>query len=160
MKCRVCGYSLEGLSTRVCPECSTTFDPADPLTLAPTDRERFWNKPEFYATVSAAVPWTLLVSTHGMLVTARMVLGRWPNRMGMDDPKGIQGLWPLHVVAFIAFLALMPSAFTTMVSAIAIVAKRGMSTGLKWALWLIASWVVAWTILRQDPAQAFVWFMD
>ena len=128
--------------------------------MAPTGRERFWNKPEFYAIVSAVVPWALVLSIHGMLATARIVLGRWPNRMGMDDPKGIPGLWPLHAIAFVAFLALLPSAFTSMISAIAIAAKRGMAAGLKWTLWLIASWVVAWTVLRQDPAQAFVWFMD
>ncbi len=160
MKCRDCGYSLEGLSARVCPECSAAFDPADPLTMAPTGRERFWNKPEFYAVVSAVVPWSLVLSIHGMLATARMVLGRWPNRMGMDDPKGIPGLSPMHFVAMVALIALIPAAFVSMLSALAIEAKRGKGAGLRWLLWLIASWVVAWTILRQDPAQAFVWFMD
>lgn len=160
MKCRDCGYSLVGLDARVCPECSAAFDPANPLTMAPTGRERIWYRPEFYALVSAAVPWTLLLSLYGMLVTARIVLGRWPNRMGMDDPKEIPGLLPFVVVAWMTFLTLMPSAFATMIAAIVIAAKRGIGPGLKWSLWLIASWVIAWTILRQDPARVFVWFMD
>lgn len=37
-RCRRCRYALRGLDSRLCPECGTSFDPADPST---------WWKPRF-----------------------------------------------------------------------------------------------------------------
>jgi len=34
MQCSGCGYRLEGLTARVCPECAHPFDPADPATFS------------------------------------------------------------------------------------------------------------------------------
>lgn len=47
MYCRRCDYPLEGLDSRVCPECGRGFDPADRLTFRP---DWHWPEVEIFST--------------------------------------------------------------------------------------------------------------
>jgi hypothetical protein len=41
-RCRECGYALRALTEPRCPECGTTFDPADPRTMRTPDGAPSW----------------------------------------------------------------------------------------------------------------------
>jgi hypothetical protein len=99
MYCRKCEYPLRGITARACPECATSFDPADPGTTLRSPRSAtpwmrrlrhaLWivNLPVAVNTLAAVACW----------VIATIQLGRTPQT-SMDDPKGLAlgpfvGVW-------------------------------------------------------------------
>lgn len=66
MRCRECHYALEGLDSKVCPECGTGFDPNNPstYTLRPAfDRWAYWRPGVILLLIVGAITVLFSVST-------------------------------------------------------------------------------------------------
>lgn len=158
--CRTCGYSLYGLTERSCPECSTPFNPSDPSTFH-TGAERAQRKKLLaLSCVAAAPPWLTLIGGHAALMIARLSLGRWPNRMGADDPGSIHWVALPILVFAVGWLLLIPGLIASIGVVTAVASSLGVRAAVRRFLVLLLSWLVALTLVRLDPAQVGVWIMD
>lgn len=110
MRCPGCEYDLEGCprweagdGERVtCPECGAVVDPA--AAPAGSGRESTARMLFWIAGVLALTPLAAHAMAHLALIVARVELGRWPHRMGRDDPKGIDAAEPFMSLAFLLLL--------------------------------------------------------
>lgn len=163
MYCRGCGYSLIGLGARACPECGLGFDPADPgsyevcwppIWMSRTERATLW--------ILAGWPMLSVAWLHLTLVVARLVLGRWPGRGGMDDPLGIPVVRSMYFVGA-AILILIPG---TLLVLLVLVGRAALSQNLRVrktlpTFWLPALlWLLGVLLLKLDPARVVEWFGD
>lgn len=95
MKCLDCQYDLSAITSNKCPECGRVFDKHDPMTF--DAREPGWLGKivdRFVFSIFAAASSCALLHIfvgYVALIAARFDLGRWPHRMGRDDPKFING---------------------------------------------------------------------
>lgn len=154
MDCPHCGYDVHGLRRPTCPECGSEFDPGalgkdrDPAI----SRSVVW-----FSAVSVGWPFVIQAWAHFMLVAARVQLGRWPHRWGMDDPEGIPFVNIMLGVLAAMYLVTVPLMIAGVVGLLSGAVYRRRLT-----LWLIAaviaSWAAAWLI--GDRAEAWVWIMD
>lgn len=172
MRCLGCEYDLRGLSSGCCPECGQLFNPADPATYR---SEAFFGsrvpKPLalVFAVASAFVPALEILTGHLALVIARLALGRWPDRMGADDPKYINSavgflnsLWMLLTVM------LLPSLLAWIVFSVVVMmpirddesASRLIVLRKPIILLTFCVWLAAMTIIMIDPARVGVWMLD
>lgn len=157
--CPLCGHGLTPGMER-CSECATPrTDFASLMTRGRQDR-----RIALVAFSLAASPWVTQAWLLGMLVVARLELGRWPIRSGADDPKGIPIVSGMMTVGAILLLALPALALATLMLLLLLAARRakGPRIGSVWipAGLAIAGWFAGFTLLRLDPAQALYWFMD
>jgi hypothetical protein len=136
------------------------FDPSDPTTYRVRDDRALRRWLSWVAIASAAPPWIMLVCGHASLVVARLMLGRWPHRMGRDDPKGIPGIMIPTAVFAIGVLLLLPGLMASFGVVIAMLRVCGKRDGLKWFLVMLCAWIAAILLIRLDPAQVGVWMMD
>lgn len=116
------------------------------------------------AVACAAWPWVLEAMLLVLLCIARLELGRWPHRMGMDDPKGIEvvGLFMAPVYLWMMAMPLMALATVLLLAMLGVRRGLGPRIGRVWPLVVLAAgmWVVGFVLVRWDPAEALVWFMD
>jgi hypothetical protein len=163
--CLNCGYKLDGLNAGACPECAFPFDPGDPRTYTsgpwPQRARRWWR-----IALVAGSGWLLgmVLLINGLLVVARVVLGRWPARYGADDPKGIPIVGVLHDGILLLGL-LFPVAVIASLGAL-VTAPHPVLGPRPWRRAAIAIagsaglWTAGYVLARLDPAHAGVWFMD
>jgi hypothetical protein len=161
--CKACEYDLAGLGAGPCPECGRVFDPAEARTFnSRPRRERDARAFAIGAVCIAGLAWVPVVLIHVCLVVARLRLGRWPHRMGLDDPKEMLAgvLEGLYLTAGWSILLIGVAILGTPV----MLALVGVSRG--WRLLLVVGpltlVIIAGAIAlgRWDPAQAVTWFMD
>ena len=162
MYCRTCRYDLRGLDAVTCPECGAAFDPRDPETYFKTRHERpasFWFA--LVCLLGCAGPFIELGLIHLALVAARVSLGRWPQRFGMDDPKDLTGIGAAaYYLASLGFF-LVPMSLAFVLVGVTMYAVRGHARrGVMFIVVAAVSWAAAIVIARMDPARAMVWFMD
>jgi hypothetical protein len=94
-QCRVCGYSLKGLTERRCPECGTTFDPDDPRTMV------VFEPPMLVRFVSRKISvWTFfpVFLAGGAYVLAGFVLRNALMRDVLAVPLALIGVGTLYMV--------------------------------------------------------------
>lgn len=105
----------------------------------------------------AGAVWCLLT-----LAVARLQLGRWTNRGGMDDPKGIPVVSEMATLSCTWFLWVPLSGLLVLRISISDLDDR--RTGSQPPLWrslvTIGLWCVGLLVLLADPARTFVWFAD
>lgn len=164
MRCPSCRYELAGCPRReaggrelvTCPECGRNVDPAE------CETERDYSGPALgvVAFVLSAAPLAAHAMGYVILVAARLELGRWPRRTGLDDPTELDSVWPLMIVSF--FLILMAGAGPVMWPALLL----GMGLARDW-VWLrralvapVVIWCIGVLLMRWDPAEVWVWLMD
>lgn len=160
MYCRSCHYDLRTLPAGCCPECAAAFDPADVATWSVHPFARGDRAFVLVQVTAAAMMLWFPLLVHVMLVAARLSLGRWPNRMGGDDPKDVAGLGALYALAVLSMLALTPVGAATTLITPCLAAATGRWRVI-WKLVLIG--LFGWAslgVMRWDPAQAVVWFFD
>jgi hypothetical protein len=104
------------------------------------------------------LPIALHLWLHMTLIVARLQLGRWPHRWGMDDPKYIPIVAELHTPLYLLLL------FVTPVFPILVICTLAGALLRDWRLGLLMLWisVVVWGGLYVigDPAEVWVWFFD
>jgi hypothetical protein len=109
--------------------------------------------------VAIAWPWIIHGLAHVALLVARVSLGRWPHRFGMDDPKGIPAVMVVLGPAGIMMLLWPVSLVGVLVLSLA---RRGGvwrvlgRLGVGFAVWSAAFVAIRWL----DVAQVWVWIMD
>ena len=94
---------------------------------------------------------------HFMLVVARLVLGRWPHRMGRDDPKYIEIVGGMLWIGSIALMA-MPLMVLWGVVGLMMFLMHNRRAGLCRIGFVLLAWTVM--VLMGDRAQVGVLFMD
>jgi len=161
MYCRACGYKLVGLPAGPCPECAAPFDPAVPASFRATERP-LW--PRWFAAACVLVctgPLAHIALIHLALVGARITLGRWPNRMGADDPHDLTGLgFVLYCIAMFSIVLMPASLGAGVIGLVAALRSRNTALGPLIFVTLLASWFLTMLMALLDPAQAIVWFRD
>lgn len=157
MLCRGCGYSLKGLDRNCCPECARAFDASDPSTFDAKNHS-IWRR---HALVLLAPPWLAVIGGHAALVLARLQLGRWPHRGGLDDPKYIPGVMYFGWVWFAGLILTFPCLVVTIVAIFrprpryTLCANRELST-----LLIGVAWTGGLTLLFADFARVGSWLLD
>lgn len=117
MKCLECQYDLSAITSNKCPECGRAFDRGDSDSyfgkkhVSKRLRQDKTANVAMLGSVIASAAHTSLV--YAALLIARLKLGRWPNRYGMDDPKdiswttyGLQVFWMYTWWVLLASIAL------------------------------------------------------
>lgn len=159
MRCAACGYELRGLKNCICPECGREFDPAQ-LAAEEAAGHAGPDRVTLVAYfVSASWPLLLLGWLHLMLLMARLVLGRWPHRYGLDDPKHVAVVGEMHMCGCLS-LMLLPIMFIVMVASWVRLAYSAPLLAAVLAPLAVGSWVafVVWPLM--DPGEVWVWFWD
>lgn len=115
---------------------------------------------------AGAVPLTANAFAMAALLTARISLGRWPDRGGMDDPGHVPWVDPVSYPAYLLVLMTIPAGIVMSVISLILlarsdsprkplIARREMPVMIALALWLMG---VALT--RTDPAEVWQWLWD
>lgn len=169
MHCRGCGYRLIGLDRAQCPECSRAFDSMNPASFSARPLGWLKGAPEqrwFVGLFTAAALSTVLLQLFVLILfcAACLVLGRWPHRWGMDDPKHITVVKHFHVLLYL----LLPFTFIAAPMFLAVLPWTIRPVGLerRWifapALTLagFAIWGLGFILIRVDPGQVWTWIMD
>jgi len=160
MRCLSCDYDLSASLAGPCPECGRLFDSANPATYRNEAARDTLTKPLLWMNFALALsPVLTAAMLHLCLVGARVSLGRWPHRWGLDDPKGIDGIQPLLWGTYVAMLA-MPPSFAIGLLLLAFLVALHRRHALRAALVFVALWATGLAILGWDPAGAGLWFMD
>jgi hypothetical protein len=92
-----------------------------------------------------------------MLLAARVQLGRWPCRLGPDDPKDIPVVGEMHMVAVVGLLA-MPFLVLAGVAGLLFILWHDPIRGLALIALIALLWLGLWAL--GDPTQVWVWFLD
>jgi predicted amidophosphoribosyltransferase len=94
--CIRCGYRLDGIESRRCPECGDPFDPADPLTFVvqiadPVVLVNTTAAAEAQSALAkidaAGIPATIEHTAPGLIEPARSVV--WVDRTDLDRAKSV-----------------------------------------------------------------------
>jgi hypothetical protein len=158
MFCKNCLYALRGLPAGPCPECATPFDPSQPATYSQTPR-RLVPALIHLEVAAFAVAGAFPILVHALFVLARLTLGHWPHRLGMNDPKSMPIVKWFHLpVALTIPLSFVGAALLVLVLLAAGVKGRWIAC-LR-ILTFLGFAAAAWYIAIIDPAQAVKWFMD
>lgn len=175
MKCLECQYDLSAITSSKCPECGRAFDKQDPMSVDLQQPGRFGKLVDrfVYSIFAAASTCALLHIFVGYvaLVAARIDLGRWPHRMGRDDPKFISGFVSAMQLGWI-ILGLLAAVLLSISFVLSFVAlfrlsrcydqlsrqKRRERLMILGATALIETCFVVHHNL--DPAQISVWMLD
>lgn len=104
----------------------------------------------------------LLANVFGFaaLLIARLSLGRWPHRGGMDDPSYINGVSPF---AFLS-LAFVILSWLSLIAALILMgfleAHVSRKRIIRDAVITLGLWAIGTSLIQSDPAQVFVWLWD
>lgn len=158
MLCLGCGYSLQGLDRNSCPECARAFDPSDPTTFD-VKSSSIWRRHALL--VLLAPPWIAVIGGHSALVMARLQLGRWPHRDGLDDPKYIPGVMYFGWVWFAGLVLTFPCLVATVVAVFGPRPRYSLCASRELSVLLIGiAWAAALILLFADFARVGVWLLD
>lgn len=158
MLCRGCGYSLMELQARTCPECGREFDPADPASYVTAKNVRIRTKKlAIVAIVGGATPLLLTSWLYLSYLVGRIVLGRWPETTGFDDPQNILVVKWMQLIAFFGVL-LWPVPLILGLGALITVFFRSTRLGMWCAVAVAASWGVA--ALLSKWIDVWGWLLD
>jgi hypothetical protein len=80
--------------------------------------------------------------------------------MGRDDPKYIDGIWPLVALWSAGVLLMIPGLLASVVIVLWAGRRHGLRSGVGAFLAMVIAWVVAITMIRWDPARVGVWMLD
>lgn len=159
VNCAKCDYDLSGLEEPIrCPECGAR-------DRRPAPDAAWWRRLERAGLIAALFPLLLPVVLHVMLLLARMELGRWPHRFGRDDPKFIPVVGQLHSLVIILTL-LLPIALLVGVVFIpglyvrAMIQRTSYGPPTRAFLLSLVAWGLLVVLVRFDPADVIVWFLD
>ncbi len=162
MECLGCRYDLSGLTEPRCPECGRAFDRSDPSTFAPAAARRASaHRMVWLAGWIGCGPLGFVALMHLALVAARLELGRWPHRWGMDDPKELAGIGgTVYAIAQFGFL-LIPLSLAGLGWPVAVLVwRRRWAHAVLAVLAFAGAWCVGFAFARWDPVDAGVWFFD
>lgn len=157
--CTRCHYDLRDLPAGPCPECGRDFDPADERTYitGPDARAARWlNRACLTVTMLPLFCWLMMQVTW---LLAMLSLGHRP-RPSIDDPKDIAAITPFYWATLI-LLILMPLA----IGGLLVLPLSALSQH-RWRRMALPmcvgglSIVLGVTLLRWDPFDVSVWFMD
>lgn len=155
--CPCCGYQV-GTTASVCPECGT---PRERFAAMQRSRRRHaWLRG--IALLLAAWPLFLQATLLALLCLARLQLGRWPNRVGADDPKGIPVVGVLVWPVLMMIVALIPAGMISLGLLGYLTMRRGEAGPGIARVWLVAAALAAlgFALLILDPARAGEWLLD
>lgn len=164
MYCLRCAYKLEGLEEHRCPECGLVFDPDDAQTfdavLGHRSRDHLAKWFEWTMIATAAMPVIANIFAYVKLFGARIWLGYWPHRTGVDDPSSIQGIRLLSTCSQYLVLLSLPATVCAVMCGVALLACRAWKRAARG--WLIA--LVLWTsgsaMFHYDPHWVWSWIFD
>ena len=175
--CPACGYTVGDGAIERCPECgaATASFASIIAQRKETGRRRLrW-------CVYACASWPLIcgIAVNGLMCLARLALGRWPQRFGMDDPKGIPVVQELSTPVLLMFILIPVTAVAGLVLWVTLMyvtfrrpdLSATSPSGLgapgrshERALWSaaigISLWIGGIVLLRTDPTEAFMWLLD
>lgn len=157
--CKRCQYDLAGLAAGPCPECEQPFDPSDAATFDRIPHGEGVRQSLTKVWIAAAIwPWVVNALAHVLLLVARLELGRWPHRFGMDDPKSIPWVRLLVYPLTLTFLFLWPSGVVLCLCSCLVRGRWQRVASLVLISWTI--WLTGYIMMNLDPAQVWVWIMD
>jgi hypothetical protein len=157
--CIRCRYDLRDLPAGPCPECGQRFDPADARTYL-TSSEASASRWLFGLSLAAALlPLLCWLSLHLTWLVAILALGHQP-RPSIDDPKDIAAIVPFYWLTLILMM-LSPLAIggLLLLPLSALSRHQWRRIALRACLAVFAI-VLGVALLRWDPVNAGVWFMD
>jgi hypothetical protein len=164
MYCLGCSYALVGLEESRCPECGRVFDPADLTTYSAKPdggkRARDAKWVERVLISAGLVPLCANAMGFVALIGARVHLGRWPHRMGWDDPKDLGWVYELTLLSMLLLVASFPALLLVIMLSIYLAATGVWERLLRGGLIAISVWVCGFVLLRFDPAQVWLWMFD
>lgn len=161
MYCLTCRYELADLEQPVCPECGHAFDPADPRTFdVRPNAQRLGRLLERLILATASIPLLANAFAYTALIAARWSLGRWPNRLGAEDPKDIVGAYWLTIVAMLLFVGSLPALIGYAGCAIRMCVLRPGARSMLIGLAGAALWAAGFMLARWDGADVWMWIMD
>ena len=164
MYCLGCEYELTGLEGSCCPECGRRFNADDPATFLSERRSRRCDRRarlfELALIATSTTPLVANLMAHAALVAARVSLGRWPHRFGMDDPKGVDGIGLFYGLAMLALLASPVAALVGLLMASLLAVDRAWLRLVRGGLIAAGLWGMGFALARGDPAQVWVWLFD
>ncbi len=157
MECLSCRYELSGLPAGNCPECGRSFDPKDRTTVGPEIESRVGPWKVVLAIAAFGWPMVMTLLALGCQLVARMVLGRWPNTSGADDPKAIPVVGSLYIAWLVSVLLTVPIVAAGLVG-IGWIAARRWRLGLLSFFAGVACWFLAIALNRLT--EVGTWMMD
>ncbi len=165
MYCDGCGYALRGLGAGLCPECGRGFDPEDPGTFSllahVVHREKRARRLEIALVAVGLAPLIANVFGFAAFLIARVSLGRWPYRMGRDDPySDVPGIRLLVTGAILLIVLTFPALVAGMLILIAMISQRAWRRIVRGGLIAGALWSLGFMLSRWDPADVWMWLFD
>jgi len=145
-------------TSQVCPECGAADWGVRPDVFT-------WTPAQKLSLLLACLPMLWFAYLHVMLIVARLELGRWPSRWGADDPYGIPLVRELGALGAILMLAVWVAPVVNMGLLILCFADawkrrpRLRNTAIA-AVASISLWIGAYVLIRWDPTEVVVWFLD
>lgn len=158
MYCLGCRYWLAGLSAGKCPECGRDFDPGNPSSFSASPRRSIGYV--WWLALMAAWPVLADGMVYVCFLIARLSLGRWPSRGGMDDPKTIAGLeLPLALVGIMIFFSL-PFVALALIFGWVLVRRHGVGIALMLSALACVSVALLFAMVHWDPGLVHMWLLD
>jgi hypothetical protein len=94
------------------------------------------------------------------LLIARVSLGRWPHRGGMDDPKNVPGVDPVGIIALLLVIASLPAFVMGIIFLIGLMTHQAWQRAMKAGAIALVLWVTGFILARWDPAGVWMWLFD
>lgn len=162
--CIGCDYELRGLGAGSCPECGRAFDPEDASSVRSERQRRKRSRlTRWLVGWAIAVGCTPLIANllgFVSLAIARVSLGRWPHRGGMDDPKYVDGVRVIGAVAILTLVLSLPAVLAVCALALAIAARREVRRALLIGTLALTLWLIGFALARWDLARVWYWLFD
>ena len=128
--CLGCGYDLDHLRERACPECGRTFDPTDPSTSGPLPPRQ--------------IPWQALASVACTVIFfAALYIDSRPSASTHITP------WYFEGSKFVAFIVLFAVAVGCLLATVRLrlwVAATIGAVGVVAMVWQIGLWVIRFVL--------------
>lgn len=157
--CIRCGYDLRDLPAGLCPECGQRFDPTDARTYLTSSEARASKWLLRLSLTAVLLPIACWLSLHLTWLVATVALGHRP-RPSMNDPADIPAIIPFYWATLILMM-LSPLALGGLLLLPLIgLSRHQWRRIVQRACLAVFAIVLGVALLRWDPVNAGVWFLD